>query len=120
MVKMKVFVFIAFQVIIGAVLAQPAKGLHWAADGNSFYEAADYGIVQVQLPAFTPNIIAGNPKLTPAGAQQPLEIENFFFSNDGSKMLIFTNSKKVWRYHTRGDYWVYDKINNSFKQLGKG
>src|SRR3954471_5978780 len=119
MIRIKFFVLIVFQVIICTVYAQPPKGIHWAADGNSFYEAADYGIVQVQLPALKPDIIIGNPQLTPAGAQQPLQVENFFFSNNGSKVLIFTNSKKVWRYHTRGDYWVYDKTSNSFKQLGK-
>src|SRR3954454_1992235 len=119
--RRKLFGLIVLQIIVCTiVVAQPPKGIHWAADGNSFYEAADYGIVQVQLPALKPNIIIGNPQLTPAGAQQPLQVENFFFSNDGSKMLIFTNSKKVWRYHTRGDYWVYDKTANSLKQLGKG
>jgi dipeptidyl-peptidase-4 len=118
--RRKFFGLIVLQIIICTVIsAQPPKGIHWAADGNSFYEAADYGIVQVQLPALKPDIIIGNPQLTPAGAQQPLQVENFFFSNDGSKMLIFTNSKKVWRYHTRGDYWVYDKTSKSLKQLGK-
>jgi dipeptidyl-peptidase-4 len=118
--RMKFFGLIVLQIIVCTVVnAQPPKGIHWAADGSSFYESADYGIVQVQLPALKPDIIIGNPQLTPAGAQQPLQVENFFFSNDGSKMLIFTNSKKVWRYHTRGDYWVYDKTSKSLKQLGK-
>src|ERR1700712_4500244 len=119
MIKMKVFVFIVFQVIVCAVYAQPSKGLHWAAKGNSFYEATDNGVMQVQLPAFTPQVVITNAQLTPAG-EHPLEVENFFFSEDGNKMLIFTNSKKVWRYHTRGDYWVFDKTSNSLKQLGKG
>jgi len=117
--KMKFFVLIVFQIIICAVYAQPPKGLHWAADGNSFYEAGDNGVVRVQLPAFTPQTVVTTAQLTPAGAQQPLAVENFFFSEDGNKMLLFTNSKKVWRYHTRGDYWVYDKMNHTLKQLGK-
>lgn len=117
--KRQFFVLIILQIIICTIYAQPPMGLHWAADGNSYYEASGDGIVQVQLPAFAPQTVVTNMQLTPAGAQQPLEAENFFFSGDGSKMLIFTNSKKVWRYHTRGDYWVYDKTKNTLKQLGK-
>ncbi len=35
-------------------------------------------------------------------------------------MLLFTNTKKVWRYHTRGDYWVLDRKSGALHQLGKG
>ena len=27
---------------------------------------------------------------------------------DGRRLLIFTNTRKVWRQNTRGDYWVLD------------
>ena len=33
--------------------------------------------------------------------------------------LIFTNTRKVWRYHTRGDYWVLDMKTGKLTQLGK-
>ncbi len=32
---------------------------------------------------------------------------------------MFTNTKKVWRYHTRGDYWVLDLKTDKLQQLGK-
>jgi len=35
-------------------------------------------------------------------------------------MLIFTNTVRVWRLHTRGDYWVLDIITGKLEQLGKG
>ncbi|MEI9933841.1 MAG: DPP IV N-terminal domain-containing protein [Ferruginibacter sp.] len=41
------------------------------------------------------------------------------FYND-STALIFTNSAKVWRYHTRGDYWVLNLSQHTLTQLGKG
>jgi dipeptidyl-peptidase 4 len=50
----------------------------------------------------------GAAQLTPAGAKAPLEIEEYSWSADGKKLLVFTNAKKVWREYTRGDYWVYD------------
>ena len=48
-----------------------------------------------------------------------LEIEDFSFSNDESKILIFTNSSRVWRSNTKGDYWVFDKETGSIYKLGK-
>jgi dipeptidyl-peptidase-4 len=48
-----------------------------------------------------------------------LAIESFTLSPDGSKVLIFTNSSRVWRSNTKGDYWVYDLFNKSLKQLGQ-
>ena len=33
-------------------------------------------------------------------------IDDYVWSDDGSKLLIFTNTQKVWRQNTRGDYWV--------------
>ena len=47
-----------------------------------------------------------------------LSIESFTLSPDGSKVLIFTNSSRVWRTNTKGDYWVYDLESKTLKQLG--
>ena len=33
-------------------------------------------------------------------------------------MLLFTNSARVWRANTRGDYWVYDLDTQTLTQLG--
>ena len=35
-----------------------------------------------------------------------------------NKILLFTNSKKVWRFNTRGDYWIYDFEKKEIKKLG--
>jgi dipeptidyl-peptidase-4 len=50
---------------------------------------------------------------------QAIQIESFSLSDDGSKVLIFTNSSRVWRSNTKGDYFVYDLENKELKQLGK-
>ncbi len=98
--------------------AQPPRGVHWAEDGNSFYKAEDGGIVQYNLASNTKITLVAKDKLTPSGTDQPLTIRNFFFSGDGKRVLIYTNSKRVWRYDTRGDYWVLNTENNKLKQLG--
>ncbi len=57
-------------------------------------------------------------KLTPTGATDPLTVEEFSMTGDEQKILIFTESARVWRSNTRGDYWVLDLKANTLKKLG--
>lgn len=50
---------------------------------------------------------------------KPLRMQGFSLSDDGSKVLFFTNSSRVWRTNTKGDYWVYDRTTEKLTQLGK-
>ncbi len=61
-------------------------------------------------------VSAGN--LVPEGDEKPLLIYDYSWSEDNSKLLIFTNTRKVWRRHTRGDYWVLDLNNGKLVQMG--
>ncbi len=56
--------------------------------------------------------------LIPAGQSKPLGIEDYRFSNDLSQVLIFTNSKRVWRHNTRGDFWLLDRSSRELRKLG--
>ena len=93
--------------------------IHWSEDGNSFYQQDSSGIAQIFLPSFSAKTIITKQQLTPAGAGVSLSVEDFSFSPDGKMILIYTNSKKVWRYKTRGDYWVFNTTNKTLKRLGK-
>ncbi|MEZ4775198.1 MAG: S9 family peptidase [Bacteroidia bacterium] len=57
--------------------------------------------------------------LIPSVGKGPLEIQNYFWSADRARLLLFTNTRKVWRDHTRGDYWVLDMASRKLSQLGK-
>ena len=35
-----------------------------------------------------------------------------------SRVLIYTNSRRVWRANTRGDYWVFERHSKSLRKLG--
>ncbi len=50
--------------------------------------------------------------------REPLVIDGYSWSDDQKKLLIFTNTKKVWRVNTRGDYWVYDEASGKLTKLG--
>jgi dipeptidyl-peptidase-4 len=93
---------------------------NWAKDGYHFYQIEGGGIDELDARDVSKKTaIITREMLTPQGGS-PLQVSGFSFSADGSKILIFTNTKRVWRYNTRGDYWVYDMAAKSLKQLGIG
>ena len=57
-------------------------------------------------------------QLTPEGAEKALTIDDYLWSEDRSKLLIYTNSVKVWRAKSRGDYWVLNVASGDLWQLG--
>jgi len=116
--KYLVVLFVCISCFV-VVIAQPPTGIHWMKDGNGFYEEESGEIAQYRLPSLSKAVIADRNALTPKGSSTPLKVRNFFFSNDANKLLIYTNSKRVWRYDTRGDYWLLDLDDNKLTQIGK-
>jgi dipeptidyl-peptidase-4 len=57
-------------------------------------------------------------RLVPPGSTRPLGIADYIWSDDGRKLLVFTNTRRVWRSNTRGDYWVLDLENWSLTKIG--
>jgi dipeptidyl-peptidase 4 len=77
-------------------------------------------IVRYDAATGARSVLISNTQLTPTGAQKPLAIADYVWSDDGSKLLVFTNTRKVWRLNTRGDYWVLDIKTGALKQVGAG
>ncbi len=96
-----------------------AQTLKWTKDGNAYLRQERGEIVQFNLPLMDKKVLVTKEQLTPSGKTSPLSIKNYFFTDDNSKVLIYTNSKRVWRQETRGDYWVLDLKINKLSQLGK-
>lgn len=57
-------------------------------------------------------------KLIKGTDKKPLEIEDYNWSPNGKQLLIFTNTSRVWRDNTRGDYWVLDLRTGNLWQIG--
>lgn len=104
--------------LLAVQLLQAQGAVKWAKDGNSYYSAQGGELSQFILPQNTKTVLLSKEQLTPQG-QKPLAFRSFSFSDDDKKVLLFTNTKKVWRLNTRGDYWVYDRSANTLKQVGK-
>jgi dipeptidyl-peptidase-4 len=107
----------------GEFRGEPAPATRWLDDST-------YTIVQRRPEGRGADLVAVNARdgrtttlvnaetLLPTGATEPLAIEGYQWSADRSKLLVFTNSARVWRANTRGDYWVLDLRTKQLKKLG--
>src|SRR4028118_1652743 len=96
--------FLSFNLLVATIVAtQPPHGYKWTKDGKGYYKSENGQIIRTDLSSLNETLIADETKLTPAGQRNAITIRNFFFTGDERKILIYTNSKKVWRYDTRGD-----------------
>ena len=118
MITKNIFAAILFMFTSFYVIAQGSKKINFSKDGNSYYQNDFGNILKFSLPDLDKKTIITKEELTPTDSKKPLFIKSFSFSNDETKLLIFTNAKQVWRYETRGDYWVYDITTKKLQQLG--
>jgi len=65
-------------------------------------------------------VLVSAEELTAKNSERPLPIADYQWSKDGQRLLIMTNTRRVWRYHTRGDFWVLDRVSGELIQLGTG
>src|SRR6476620_3318803 len=119
--KLRLLCSVIFCLLINPSFAQPNwdGGTYWSADGNKIMRVQGGSIVQED--ALNPSktaVLISKEMLTPSG-KEPLDVVRFSFSIGNQKILINTNTKKVWRYDTRGDFWVYDLQTKTLKQVGK-
>lgn len=96
--------------------------LRWRKKGST-YVTLESSKAGQQVVAHDPatgksEILVHDHWLVPAGESRPLAIDGYEFSRDGARMLLFTNSKRVWRVNSRGDYWVLDLTTRELKKLG--
>ena len=90
----------------------------WLEAGRRYTTAESNEIVAYNSSSGGREVLISTAGLTPPGATVPLEIDGYSWSRDGSRLLVFTNSKKVWRDHTRGDYWVLEVATKKLRRLG--
>ncbi|MEO5647035.1 MAG: S9 family peptidase [Chitinophagaceae bacterium] len=117
--KAKVGFILVFVLLVQILFAQYSpREIDWTAD-DSYMQISEGSIVKVDPATSKEVVLVRREQLIPAGSSKPLNITVYTFSNDQKKLLIFTNTAKVWRYHTRGDYWLLDIATNKLIQLGR-
>lgn len=91
----------------------------WIENGSAFTTVESSEIIRYQTATGQRSVLISAAQLTPKDAK-PLALQDYQWSADNKKLLIYTNSRKVWRDNTRGDYWVLDLASKSLRQLGAG
>jgi len=102
---------------------QPAwieGGVRYAAVEPSTSAPGAKDIVEYDTATGTRTVLVSATALKPAGSTTPLTVDGYEWSADRSKLLLYTNAKKVWRQNTRGDYWVLDRASGALRQVGAG
>ena len=100
------------------------RGGTWFGNGDAYLDiepsASGTGsdIVKYQTATGAREIFVAASRLIPTGEKTPLDVEDYSISPDGHRVLVFTNSKTVWRRNTRGDYWVLDLASGALRKLG--
>jgi dipeptidyl-peptidase-4 len=117
--KFRIIVLSLLFIFSVQLLSAQRGRINWMADGNSYTNIKDGNIVKVDPKNEAETILIKKEQLTPAGSKV-LSPQSYTFSSDNLKLLIFTNTQKVWRLNTKGDYWVLDIAKNKLMQLGKG
>ena len=97
---------------------EPSKAKKKDKDGKEVSLGKD--ILEYNPETLASKTLVTAEQLTPKGEEDPLTIDNYTFSPDRQQVLIYTNSKKVWRSNSRGDYWLLNLTTNKLTQLGKG
>lgn len=84
----------------------------WKTEGESLYLMDNTGLVRITLPTM------GKKVIVPSSVLNGMDIRNFYVSGNEQQVLLGTNTQKVWRYNTRGDYYVYLAEQKKLKKLG--
>jgi dipeptidyl-peptidase 4 len=116
---LKMFIIMLF-ILFNTLFASSQVGdIRWSVDGNSYYKVEKNELVQYVLPDNKPVVVLSKQLLSQAGNENPLQFDDYSFSADQQKVLLFTNTKRVWRLNSKGDYWMLDRKTGSLSQLGK-
>src|SRR2546423_6540498 len=87
--------------------------LSWMKDGKAYTDveedaSGNTDLYRIDAATGTKQLLVRGAGLVPPGDRRPIAIEEYRFSGDGSKLLIFTNSARVWRQNTKGAFFVWD------------
>jgi len=99
--------------------------VRWLEDGSGYttLEPSEMGngkdIIKYNPETGDRSILVASSSFIPNGGSEPLSFKDYSWSADTEKLLIATNTRRVWRIHSRGDFWVLNIKSGKLQQLGK-
>ncbi|MEL1239572.1 S9 family peptidase [Flavobacterium flavipallidum] len=117
---MNKFVLVIF-FFINAVFGQVSLDLNrinWLPESHSFWVNEKGGLVIYNADELDKKtVFLTKDQLNAIGFQGG--IEEIIWNATQDKILIYTNSQRVWRANTKGDYWFIDLTTKKGRQVGK-
>lgn len=115
---MRYLIILSF--LVASFLSSSAQGgFQWTPDGKAYFVLEAGSLVSYQLPQMSRTVVVDKSTLKPEDASGVISIKSYSFSPDRKKLLIFTNTKKVWRYETMGDYYLLDLESRKLAKMGR-
>lgn len=113
-------------VVAGKVIQTKGMGaMSWLKDGEHYSrveantEQGGTDIVSYRAKDNAREVLIPASLFVDKATGKSVPVRSISWSADNSKVLVYTNTQRVWRYDTRGDYWVLDLSDKSFRQIGK-
>ncbi len=109
----------------GLIRTEGGSNVNWMKDGEHYSKIernanGGYDVMAYSAKDNSKEVLIAADKLVNPTTGKPISVRSFTFSADDSQVLIYTNTRRVWRYDTRGDYWVLNVQSGKLHQLGKG
>ncbi|NBT16341.1 MAG: S9 family peptidase, partial [Chitinophagia bacterium] len=100
-----------------AVFAQ--SKLQWTNDGEALIRLKKNALVEESVETGTDRKTLISQQ--EFGTTDVLKaFDDFTWHAASSQLLVFNHTARVWRYNTKGDYWVFNLKMKKWFQLGKG
>lgn len=114
-------------IVAGKVIQTKGIGaMTWLKDGERYSrleknkQTGGTDVVAYRAKDDAREVIIPSTLLTDPATGKPLEVRSIAWSADNRKVLIYNHTRRVWRYDTKGDYWLLDRTAGSLRPLGKG
>lgn len=114
-------------IVSGNVIQTKGIGsMTWLKDGERYSrleaneQTGGTDIVAYRAKDNTREVMIPSSMLVDKATGKALSVRSISWSEDNGKVLVYNNTRRVWRYDTRGDYWVLTLKDGSLRQLGKG
>jgi dipeptidyl-peptidase-4 len=96
----------------------PINRLRWLPASHQFWLQNQGGLYLYSADNLSAGkLFLSDEQIKAAGLKT--DVENIVWSADQKNILIYTNSSRVWRENTKGDYWAFELSSGKGRQIGK-
>ena len=107
----------------GMFVSASFQGGKWAGEGPVVTFVEQDGevahLIRYDLETEQRDLLVDGVKLYAPDVERTVGIDEYAYSPDGSAMLIYTDSEQVWRYNTKGYYYLYDLATQSLTPIAR-